>query len=278
MSLASRKKKTVSKPRYEDRIVLFLDFLGFSEIVGETESDEGKLRSLVAAMDRIKEIATDNSGVNKSQRLTHFSDSVVVSYEVSDPAAVFMLLNAVAFCVINLVERGYLVRGAIVSGKLYHTKNHIVGPAMIEAYRLESKVAVYPRILISEDLVEIAKGATAEHHDPDDEAGYVNDFMTADAEDGLFFFDYFGWQSVVGIVGGEDEMYPGYLLKISRLIETGLLHPEEKVREKYLWMRRHYLAAINLFEEMPMDDPYRVENEEICDAIIGLPRFDDLTE
>src|SRR3954471_23000381 len=50
---------------------------------------------------------------DKSQQVTQFSDSIVVSYRVDEEAAIFRLLSEVAFCVIDLVERGFLLRGAI---------------------------------------------------------------------------------------------------------------------------------------------------------------------
>src|ERR1700756_3728702 len=44
---------------------------------------------------------------------------------------------------------GFLIRGGIALGGLYHSSDIVFGEALIDAYRLESKVAVYPRILIS---------------------------------------------------------------------------------------------------------------------------------
>lgn len=45
--------------------------------------------------------------------------------------------------------RGIFCRGAITSGKLYHTKEMIFGQALIDAYHMEQELAVYPRIIIN---------------------------------------------------------------------------------------------------------------------------------
>jgi hypothetical protein len=52
----------------------------------------------------------------------------------------------------RLLEEGYLVRGAICSGLLYHDKRVVFGPALIKAYEMESTIAKYPRIIIEKDI------------------------------------------------------------------------------------------------------------------------------
>jgi hypothetical protein len=47
-----------------------------------------------------------------------------------------------------LLRSGYFPRGGITKGSLYHDHSMVFGPALIAAYRLETEVAKYPRILI----------------------------------------------------------------------------------------------------------------------------------
>ena len=73
------KKLTQKKlPSYEERLILFIDFMGFSEIVGATETDSEALYRLIRAMDRLGEIS--DSTILASQKVTQFSDSIVASY------------------------------------------------------------------------------------------------------------------------------------------------------------------------------------------------------
>src|SRR5205085_12463823 len=142
-------------PEYEDRIILFIDFLAFKEIVEETRTDPKVLHRLVSAMDALAEIGDDRS--MESQRVSQFSDSIVVSYRVDETSGVFWLLMEMAWAVIDLAHRGYLLRGAVTRGPLFHSDRHVVGPAMVKAHLMESKVAEFPRVIVDPELLKLAR-------------------------------------------------------------------------------------------------------------------------
>ena len=267
MAKKSTKKKL---PSYEERLILFIDFLGFSEIVVKTATDGKALHRLVQAMDRLGEIG--DSTFLASQKVTQFSDSIVVSYKLTEPSAVFHILNAIALCVVDLAYKGYFVRGGVTAGKLYHTSKHVVGPAMIDAYHLESKVALVPRVVIDEKLLAIARKYRDEMHTEEDEAEYALHFMTLD-RDNRYFFDYVSHRSVVKVTGGEPELYPDYLGRLGQYITEGIAHPELVVRAKYVWLQRQYQEAIQQVELLPEHHLFRVNEPEMFDAIVSLPKL-----
>ena len=258
---------------YTQRIILFLDFLGFRELVDRTVEEPAFLRDVVAAMDVVGALARDSKGLLASQQVTQFSDSIVVSYEVTEPSAVFWLLADIALCVVNLAERGFLVRGGVTTGQLYHTGRHVVGPAMVEAYRLESQVANVPRVVIDETVLDVARTARGDQHAPREEAGYARAYMTQDA-DGHYYFDYISWSSVIEVTGGENDGYGVYLETIGAMVRRGFENPDRRVREKYLWLHARYIAAIDVVAAMPAGHGYRRENAELCEEIEALPRYD----
>lgn len=50
---------------------------------------------------------------------------------------------------LKLLTPAHLKRAVIVTvGDLLHTERHLVSPAMVKAYELESKVAKFPRVLL----------------------------------------------------------------------------------------------------------------------------------
>jgi hypothetical protein len=58
---------------YESRIVLFLDFLGFKEIVERTMQNATPLNDLLAAIDRLHSIGRENSDLYRSPINVNFS-------------------------------------------------------------------------------------------------------------------------------------------------------------------------------------------------------------
>ena len=273
MSILARLPRPRPRPVYEQRLILFIDFLGFKEVVASTERDPDGLGRLLAAMDDIGTLG--EASIFKSQRVTQFSDSVVMSYRVTERSGVFWMINAISLTVISLAERGFLLRGAVTVGDLHHNSRHIVGPAMVKAYEMESKVACHPRVIIDPAVIRLARNRRNEDHTPDEEEAFVRDFMAEDA-DGHLFIDYISWNAVVAVAGADDLGYPGYLGTLSGLLANGLAHEDVRVAAKFLWLHPRYVSAIEWFASIPEDAPYRLENPENCDFIESLPRFEEL--
>ena len=142
---------------------------------------------------------------------------------------------------------------------------------------MESRRAIVPRVIVDPAVLDIAREHKGDLHTPEDEEGYVRSFVAVD-DDGEHFFDFVSWRSVVEIVGADDDSYGAYLAGISRLVERGLRHSDTRVLRIYIWLYRHYIAAIDLFEAMPVDHPYRTQSPENCELIASLPRLDALRD
>ncbi|MBO8176036.1 MAG: hypothetical protein H0Z31_01105 [Bacillus sp. (in: Bacteria)] len=157
---------------YSKRAIVFLDILGFREIVYKSLSDDKEKNNLFQVLRYIEEqrkeqdnyaiIYVDGEERNRinldisERRVTTFSDSIVISYPDDDDGRMSLLWEVVLIqCYLG--RKGYLTRGGITHGDLYHKDNIVVGPAMIEAYELESKVANYPRVILSVDYFEKVK-------------------------------------------------------------------------------------------------------------------------
>jgi hypothetical protein len=257
---------------FEQRTILFLDFLGFKEIVDRTQRDTKHLKKLLHAMDRLHQIGRDDADLYRTQAVTTFSDSVVLSYAVTEQSAVYYLLSDVAFAVVDLAIKGFLVRGAVTVGDLLHTKKYLVGPAMVRAYELESKIAKYPRVIFDPKLIEVARNAHADTHDGEHEVRYVRDFLTRDA-DKQYYFDYISWTPVVEVLGLDDDNYSAYLADVRDIIKDGFKHSDPRVLQKYLWMHDRYVKAIGQFERLGPRHDYRVNNPENYAAVVGLSKL-----
>ena len=110
--------RTTTPVVYEDRIILFVDFLAFKEIVEETADDPEALRRLLSAMDALAEIGSDTT--TQSQRVSQFSDSIVVSYRIDEVSGVFWLSVKIAVFIVFFV----LVRAALVRPRYDQLMNY----------------------------------------------------------------------------------------------------------------------------------------------------------
>src|SRR6266404_8367337 len=179
---------------YEDRIICFLDILAFREHVSQSVQPDGsdspeKIGQLVGALSAIrKNVSYDHLGPPLTQ-VTQFSDSIAISFPTREESGVFHALVSILWVQIELVLMGILCRGAVTRGKLIHTSELLFGPAMVNAYFLESKAALYPRVILDESIIEAGMRAHARHHEPDDEQRSIMSLLKKDT-DGMYYINY----------------------------------------------------------------------------------------
>jgi hypothetical protein len=150
---------------YEDRVVALVDVLGWSELMRRSVSEPAVLSAVSEAAvlmsmapDYVQEVnqiqKTISEGHTPDTRGTNFSDTFVLSHPIDRFAEVNVLRMVGQLCV-GLLERGHYTRGAIVRGLVHHTTNELFGPAIVEAHKLESVVAKYPRVIVAPSAAEL---------------------------------------------------------------------------------------------------------------------------
>lgn len=137
----------------EERLIFFGDVLGFKDMI--KESEQQKVNSMLTAninefLDAVKNYL---SSYHKKVKVTVISDSVIISAH-KDDADEFFKVVAHIYC--DYYGLDFILRGAITYGKLYHEEN-IFGSGYIEAYQLESKEAITPRIIVDEKALQCTK-------------------------------------------------------------------------------------------------------------------------
>lgn len=145
---------------YQERFVAFLDILGFSDIIHRTvlSPPEISINEIISALvvpepaQKGKLIIGNVGDISKSDhKITQFSDSIVISTE-STKAGLLHLIDHIERIAFSLLKMGFLCRGGVSKGLLFHDENIVFGPAMIDAYDLESKEAICPRIVLSKGV------------------------------------------------------------------------------------------------------------------------------
>lgn len=147
---------------YEKRLIAFVDVLGFSTLIEDSKVDTTLRRKIKNAMETIQK--TVNEGIESSIRnVTTFSDSAVISYRGDEHSVLLYLLLDVIHLQLQLGIQGIMIRGGIAYGDCYHDGSVVFGPAMNEAYRLENKVADWPRVVIDRKCLDEAIEETVDH-------------------------------------------------------------------------------------------------------------------
>src|SRR5262249_6371074 len=150
------------RPRYERRIVAFVDLLGISDQLLASESESfartiytvisaltGKQQHVFFALPHLrtcKEIEVQfDKPFGLDGRMTTVSDAVVVSFpeeERDNPHArgscalpILKCLQAVFWLQRSLLSLGIRTRGGICRGNLFHSSNFVFGEALVKAYR-----------------------------------------------------------------------------------------------------------------------------------------------
>ena len=163
---------------YSNRVVCFIDILGFGELIKSLETDSELHQKLHSALKRIKSYKVSSLEENTAQsdlEVSVFSDSIVISSE-KDGCHGVVWSSLHLQC--DLLSLGILTRGGMSFGKTVHEDDILYGEGMLKSYNLESRAAVYPRIIVDKSILELTN------------EGYQNVFFSKDF-DGLWYLDPF---------------------------------------------------------------------------------------
>lgn len=154
---------------YQERFVAFLDILGFGDLIRRSVLDppEVTIADITSALDlpkpvqKGKMLISEVGDISESDhRITQFSDCIVISTQSSE-AGLLYIVDHVERIAFSLLKLGFLCRGGVSKGLLFHEKNIVFGPAMIDAYKLENEQAINPRVILSREVESFALGMSA---------------------------------------------------------------------------------------------------------------------
>ena len=164
MGRLKTQKINLGQMHYAEKFVAFVDILGFSVLVCESVTPNGKvtLKQLLEALEHPRPAGSDTiiieriGDISKSgHQMSYFSDSVAISTDPTE-AGLFHLVNHVERIGLRLLKLGFLCRGAVTKGLLYHRDNVVVGPALVEAVALEKNSAKAPRVIVTGEISHMA--------------------------------------------------------------------------------------------------------------------------
>ena len=233
---------------YDDRIIAYLDILGFHEKIKETEREsletggESKtLEFLISSLSYLQgeiRAAIENLELPPGTIATMFSDTIVVSIPKAQSVGVLHLFAILKGLQIKSTHENIFLRGCITFGKLYHTEEVIIGPALINAYKVEISAAVYPRIVIDPKVMDLYVRGYDERNGDYKIKDYDYHLTFEDDFDGTSYIDYFN--DIVNYVIVDPELY---FAKLNNAIEKVLKDGDPSLRMKYMWMQQKIKSA-----------------------------------
>lgn len=241
---------------YEKRICCFIDVLGFKSAIKDS-CERGDVRDKLFEMistfpDEIRDsiarmipyfpLGGDDVVFEEKKRivfeessfmLTQFSDCFVISSRVDDAFGCDYLLRAIYIISLDFFfDLGLMTRGGVAVGDLIHTESGVLfGPAMNEAYELESKYAIYPRVIFANAARNLIEEKLK---------GWPTIDPLENAFDGYDFVDVvsvFKWNYAKGIeemesFGNIDEWIDG--------VEESVLASENKAHPKIAYLKNRW--------------------------------------
>jgi hypothetical protein len=140
---------------YLERYVAFLDILGFTGLIDGLKEEPHRVLEIRGILQTVH--CPPIGGLHQ------FSNSELASRSISDAVAMCSapsahglahMFEVVQTLAAILLEKGYFLRGAIVKGRLFYDKQQMFGEALVQAYRLEKTVALYPRVMLTRQVVD----------------------------------------------------------------------------------------------------------------------------
>lgn len=232
----------IKKPPYTSRVVAFVDILGFRNLVSSLPINSILHDELYQALCELKhrsQLAHNEKTSFHNLEITTFSDSIVISSEENNAVSV---IYACGWIQAELFKLGILTRGGISSGLTIHKDGILYGEGFLKAYDLETKHAIYPRILIDSTLADTFSQK-------------LKTLFLSEDIDGIWFVDPFKFDAFTHI--GDDAIADGYdpreiyFSELLQCIEKNIKEAKsEGVMEKWKWLQtkaepasKEYLAT-----------------------------------
>lgn len=179
-------QRALPDPSLRECLVLYLDELGTGASAQESYTDDAlardlaNYRSIHAYMKR--ELLSSRCAVKT------FSDNILAVSEFAGFVDIIRFTYVARRIQSEGMMNGKFYRGGLSSGRIYIDDNHVAGPSLVRAVRLEEKTAIYPRIVIDPNLFLNFSGPIKVGADSSDP---VYPEIVRDSRDDQIFVNYY---------------------------------------------------------------------------------------
>lgn len=229
-----------SNPSLLESIVCFTDILGFSALNKSLNLEESNflLRDLHS---NLKEQYQIMQRTNPNAHFKAFTDNIILAYPLYDEGEGWAGSIFMSFIDYQLYMtlKGYFLRGGISTGTYYGDKTIAYGPALIEAYKLESTIATSPRIILSPQMIRMVQ-VHIRYYAEVEISPQFNHILKD--EDGIYFLNYLYQLHEEYNISEDFENYKNSILSHKILVERKLqeFQEDERIVNKYRWVAQYH--------------------------------------
>ncbi|MFA5453348.1 MAG: hypothetical protein WC248_07225 [Candidatus Methanomethylophilaceae archaeon] len=230
---------SISSPTTKKCFIAYLDLLGTKDKIGDPQSLAAISYIYRDVLEKSKAIHLDD---NSRLNVKIFSDNILISievnpdYEESLSELDYLLHFVTYFQLCAMTYAAWLLRGCITMGELYvdTTDNVFVwGKGLVHAYELESKKAIYPRVIIDRQNTELSSRLAALYIKYPSSA--INIVIDSDRCEFLSFEDLPLSKSEVERLSGLQDRYASL---IDDYVKTQ--SPDPKIQQKIHWIVNYH--------------------------------------
>ncbi|MDE0984749.1 MAG: hypothetical protein OSA52_08840 [Yoonia sp.] len=235
---------------FEERFVVFIDILGFGSMVSSASREPNgaiakRVDTALTIIENMRLLGADPVDTRQTIggfRSHIFSDYIVMSVDL-DSFTVSKLFVQLAKLTVTLMGEGVWIRGGMSKGLISRRQSTPWGPAIVEAYRVESELAKNPRLALSKSALD-----------------FVRNQMDQKQEDGLILRDSDGVWSLSPMTWalrssyGQPPMLTEYLaMRIKRHLEEAHQQTVDNpgVFQKIDWLCDHWNKHVWLEQNRP---------------------------
>ncbi len=234
------------EPRiYTRHIVAFVDILGFKAMIDQVE--HGTLHPDL--LNECLSFSESLGALTPRCTTTIMSDAIVLSHVFdtrrtkssghlcwSTEEKVQNILEMLTLLSFRFLRLGVFVRGAVTIGNLYHRGNVVFGDALVKAYLTETNKAVFPRIIVSPEVLPFAPHSMIRRHG--DEHSFIHILHVLD--------------DLQEMDEGTRTIFRGKFRKIRNAIQTRLEEcSEQKIYQKIRWFAEYWNSCCPDLPDLP---------------------------
>lgn len=234
---------------YPERIVTFIDILGFTGLV-RSAADPDRAGEII----RTIEDATSAEmqwgpmvGHEVEAFTCHvFSDSACFAAP-ANRGGFHLTVMRVMSTQARLARKGLLVRGGIALGRHYESARMLFSEGLVRAYEVEKDRALYPRVVLDREVLDRFLRDDAE--DADEKR--VQRLLLLQDSDKEVFVHYL---SLIGDPAFEDSRRD-YLAAHAEIVRAGYaaLRDQPRVLQKLGWLHRYHDFTVRAFVGRDLD-------------------------